>query len=163
MTNIVRAQETEFSDGNTLERRRLNLDRWQTQLPHTMNLDHIILLPIVLTLSCCSTSTPVMSAGGGQYVISQSGTTGFTPLGPLRSGAYKKANRFAASKGGMAEIISVNETPAGFAVWPKVDVKFRVSHEGRSPDGLHPVEREITHSAFDATGRNTDTVRTIER
>lgn len=104
-----------------------------------------------------------MSAGGGQYVISQSGTTGFTPLGPLRSGAYDKANRFAASKGGVAEIISVNETPAGFAVWPKVDVRFSVSNGGTSSDGLRLIERETTHSAYDATGRNTDSVRTFER
>lgn len=124
---------------------------------------HVILLAALTTLTSCSTSTPVMSAGGGQYVVSQSGTTGFTPLGPLRSGAYDKANRFAASKGGEAEIISVNETPAGFAVWPKVDVRFRISYGGVSSDGLRPVEREIIHSAYDARGRNTDSIRTIER
>ena len=128
-----------------------------------MKLLQSIFLSVVLTLSSCSTSTPVMSAGGGQYVISQSGTTGFTPLGPLRSGAYDKANRFAASKGGVAEIISVNETPAGFAVWPKVDVRFSVSNGGTSSDGLRLIERETTHSAYDATGRNTDSVRTFER
>jgi len=128
-----------------------------------MKLLPFILLPIILTLSSCSTSTPVMSAGGDQYVVSQSGTTGFTPLGPLRSGAYEKANQFAASKGGIAEIVSVNETPAGFAVWPKVDVRFRVSNRGTSSNNIRPVERETIHSAYDATGRNTDSIRTLER
>ena len=128
-----------------------------------MKLLQFTLIIAFSALTSCSTSTPVMSAGSGLYVVSQSGTTGFTPLGPLRSGAYEKANRFAASKGGIAEIISVNETPAGFAVWPKVDVRFRVSHGGASSDGLRPVERETIHSAYDATGRNTDSIRTIER
>lgn len=82
---------------------------------------------LVLTLTSCTISTPVMSTGGGAYTVSQSGTTGFTPLGILRAGAFGKANTFAAESGGTAEIVSVQETRAGFAVWPQVEVKFRVT------------------------------------
>lgn len=86
----------------------------------------VLALGLVSGLTACTMSTPVMSRGGGVYTVSQSGTTGFTPLGVLRAGAYGKANTFAAASGGIAEIVSVNETPAGFAVWPQVEVKFRV-------------------------------------
>jgi hypothetical protein len=104
-----------------------------------------------------------MSAGRDVFVVSESGTTGYTPLGALRSNAYKKANEFAQARGGMAEVISVNETPAGFAVWPKVDLKFRVNQTGSSRDGLEPVERVVRHTAYDATGRATDSEIVVER
>jgi hypothetical protein len=86
-------------------------------------------------LTACTISTPVMSTGGGVYTVSQSGTTGFTPLGVLRAGAYGKANSFAAASGGTAEIASVNETRAGFAVWPQVEVKFRVTKVAEAAAG----------------------------
>jgi hypothetical protein len=103
-----------------------------------------------------------MSAGGDAFVVSETGTTGYTPLGTLRARAYENANEFAASRGGIAEVISVNETPAGFAIWPKVDLKFRVN-QGGSASRLRPVERVIQHSAYDATGRPTETEVVIER
>ncbi len=80
----------------------------------------------LLCLSGCSTSTPVMAAAGGVYTVTKTGTTGFTPLGNLRIQAYKEANEFAANKGMVAEVVSVNETAAGFVKWPQVDLKFRL-------------------------------------
>lgn len=102
-----------------------------------------------------------MSAGGDVFLVSETGTTGYTPLGTLRARAYENANQFAAQRGGMAEVVSVNETPAGFAIWPKVDLKFRVNKGGAS--SLRPVERLIKHSAYDASGRPTDTEIVLER
>jgi hypothetical protein len=68
-----------------------------------------------LALCGCTTGSTVMAASGGAYTVTRSGTTGFTPLGVLRKEAYEEASRFAASKGMVAEVISVNEVPAGFA------------------------------------------------
>lgn len=103
-----------------------------------------------------------MSAGGDVFLVSETGTTGYTPLGTLRARAYENANQFAAQRGGMAEVVSVNETPAGFAIWPKVDLKFRVNQGGTS-SSLRPVQRVLQHSAYDASGRPTDTEILIER
>lgn len=122
----------------------------------------IILIVTSIILVGCSTSTPIMSAGGDVFMVSETGTTGYTPLGTLRSRAYKSANEFAAQRGGIAEVVSVNETPAGFAIWPKVDLKFRVNQGGTSLS-LRPVQRVLQHSAYDASGRPTDTEIVIER
>jgi hypothetical protein len=102
----------------------------------------LLALTVVSALTACTMSTPVMSTGGGVYTVSQSGTTGFTPLGVLRAGAYGKANTFAAASGGTAEIVSVNETPAGFAVWPQVEVKFRVTKGAEAPASSPPSSRQ---------------------
>ena len=123
---------------------------------------NVILIINCIILVGCSTSTPIMSAGRDVFMISETGTTGYTPLGTLRSRAYKSANEFATQRGGIAEVVSVNETPAGFAIWPKVDLKFRVNRGGSS-SGLRPVQKVLQHSAYDASGRPTDTEIVIER
>lgn len=75
----------------------------------------VALFTSLLCLSGCSTSTPVMAATGGVYTVTKTGTTSFTPVGNLRTQAYREANEFAAKKGMVAEVVSVNETAAGFA------------------------------------------------
>jgi hypothetical protein len=98
-----------------------------------------------------------MASSGGTYTVTKTGTTGFTPLGSLRSGAYEAANKFAASKGMVAEVVSVNETPQGFARWPQVDLRFRlVSATARESDQSKPTLSIRTQAGHDAMGRPSD-------
>ncbi len=98
-----------------------------------------------------------MPASGNAYTITKSGTTGFTPLGVLRKEAYEEASRFAASKGREAEVISVNEVPAGFARWPQVDLRFRlVSAATREAGGKGSVVTIGSQASHDAMGNPID-------
>lgn len=119
----------------------------------------------LLCLSGCSTSTPVMAAAGGVYTVTKTGTTGFTPLGNLRIQAYKEANEFAAKKGMVAEVVSVNETAAGFAKWPQVDLRFRLVPPGTEGVTTDPTLSISTQVAYDADGRPTtgDTAVRVEK
>jgi len=53
-----------------------------------------------LFLSACTTLTPVMRTGDGEYIVSRSGDTGFTPVGKLRRKAVADVNRYAGVNGG---------------------------------------------------------------
>lgn len=104
----------------------------------------------------CTTGSQVMPASGGAYTVTKSGTTGFTSLGVLRKEAYEDANKFARSKGMAAEVISVNEVPAGFARWPQVDLRFRlVSATERESSGKTPALTIRTQAGHDAMGNPT--------
>ena len=94
-----------------------------------------------------------MPAKGGIYIITKSGTTGFTPLGVLRNEAFKEINRFANEKNKIAEVVSVNEVPQGFARWPQVEVKFRLVDEGSRSDEKTPTIEVTGSSSYDAMGR----------
>jgi len=114
---------------------------------------------ICFAISGCTTGSISMPAPGGAYTITKSGTTGFTPLGVLRKEAYEEASKFAASKGMEAEVISVNEVPAGFARWPQVDLRFRLVKEGSRTSGAAlTVSSQAGH---DAMGNPTDTQTTV--
>lgn len=103
-----------------------------------------------------------MAASGGAYTVTRSGTTGFTPLGVLRKEAYEEASRFAASKGMVAEVISVNEVPAGFARWPQVDLRFRiVSSTARESGGKAPAITIAGQAGHDAMGNPTAAETTV--
>ena len=106
-----------------------------------------------------------MAAVGGVYTVTKTGTTGFTPVGTLRKQAYKEANDFAASKGMVAEVVSVNETAAGFAKWPQVDLKFRLVRPGTEGRPSNPTVAASSQVAYDAEGRPTsgDTAVTVEK
>jgi len=94
----------------------------------------ILLLFLILPLISIS---QVMPMGNGIYTLSKHGSTGFTSLGKLRKKAYEAAKEYAKQNNATAEVISVNETKAGFAVWPQVDLQFRLvknSKEEKSGD-----------------------------
>lgn len=117
----------------------------------------IAIAACMLAFSGCTTGSTVMAASGGAYTITKSGTTGFTPLGVLRKEAYEEANRFAESKGMIAEVISVNEVPAGFARWPQVDLRFRLaSSVTRDAGGKSPVLTIGSQASHDAMGNATE-------
>jgi hypothetical protein len=128
----------------------------------------LIVIAVLTTLvlqTGCSTTSPVMAAAGGVYTVTKTGTTGFTPVGSLRKQAYKEANEFAASKGMVAEVVSVNETAAGFAKWPQVDLKFRLVRPGTEGVASDPTIAVSTQVAYDAEGRPTtgDTAVRVEK
>ena len=96
----------------------------------------------------------VMPKGGGVYMVTKTGKTGFTPLGKLRKKAYKIANKYAEDKNTTAEIISVVETPQSFMIFPSVELTFRLVSESKvvadpSNNSIH-----ISKSS-DAYGRTT--------
>ena len=105
-----------------------------------------------------------MPASGGAYTITKSGTTGFTPLGVLRKEAYEEANRFASSRGMVAEVLSVNEVPAGFARWPQVDLRFLLVTAAARESGARPPAITIgTQAGHDAMGNPTAAEVTITK
>lgn len=107
-----------------------------------------------LFLSACTTLTPVMRTGDGEYIVSRSGDTGFTPVGKLRRKAVEDVNRYAGERGLVPEIISVNEVAAGFGVFPQVDVRFRLVKRER--DVSSGQQRGTTiNSSYDSRGNRT--------
>jgi hypothetical protein len=120
-------------------------------------------LPLSLLLAAltgCTTSSAIMPASGGAYTITKSGTTGFTPLGVIRKEAYKEATAFAATKGMVAEVVSVNDTPAGFGRWPQVDLRFRLVAADSRAAGT-PTLTVTSQSSHDAMGNPTETHTTM--
>lgn len=127
-----------------------------------------ILRAIVAVFVCvawagCTTTSEVMAATGGAYTVTKAGKTGFTSLGSLRKDAYEDANEFAKSKGMIAEVISVNETPAGFARFPQIDLKFRlVSAAVRDAGVRAPSIAAQNQASHDAMGNTTQAETTVE-
>lgn len=116
-----------------------------------------------LFISACTTSSPIMQANDGEYTITKSAATGFTPLGVLRKKAYEDAAKFATSKNLIAEVISVNEVPAGFARWPQVDLHFRlVSASASKPSSKSDVVSVNSNISHDAMGNPSSIQETVK-
>lgn len=119
----------------------------------------VIVLTVVsaaLAFVGCTTGSDIMAASGGAYTVTKSGTTGFTSLGVLRKEAYQEANKFAASKGMIAEVLSVNEIPTAFGRWPQVDLRFRlVSAADRESGRRAPALTVVGQAGYDAVGNPT--------
>ena len=110
----------------------------------------------------CTTGTGVMASSGGIYTVTKSGQSGFVSLGSLRKEAYDEANQFAASKGMIAEVISVNEIPTGFMIFPQVDLKFRlVTAANRAAASKAPSVSVTNSAAYSATGSQTDSTSSL--
>lgn len=104
--------------------------------------------------SACTTLTPVMRTGDGEYIVTRSGDTGFTPVGKLRRKVMEDVNRYAGQRGLVPEIISVNEVAAGFGVFPQVDVRFRLVKGER--DVSSGQQRGTTiNTSYDSRGNRT--------
>ena len=123
----------------------------------------IVLLSAVAIVGC-TTGSNIMAASGGAYTVTVSGTTGFTSLGVLRKEAYQEANTFAASKRMVAEVISVNEVPAGYARWPQVDLRFRlINAVSRESLGRSPTLTVGGQASYDALGNPTSAELTVTK
>ncbi len=107
-----------------------------------------------LLLSACTTLTPVMRTGDGEYIVSRSGDTGFTPVGKLRRKAVEDVNRYASERGLIPEIISVNEVPAGFGIFPQVDIRFRLVQQERNVSSGQDKGTTV-NSSYDSRGNRT--------
>ncbi len=114
----------------------------------------VFILPIV-AFSQISSNSSVMPMGNGIYIVSKHGSTGFTPLGKLRKKAYDAANDFAKENNAIAEVVSVNETKAGYAVWPQVDLKFRLVKQSDKVANTNAISVTVS-SGYDANGQKTD-------
>jgi hypothetical protein len=128
-----------------------------------LTLQTIVGIAACMMFSGCTTTSSVMAAPGGTYTVTKAGTTGFTSVGTLKKDAYDAANEFAASKGMIAEVIAVNETPAGFARFPQVDLRFRlVTAESRAAGTKAPVIAIESQAGHDAMGNATQSETTVE-
>jgi hypothetical protein len=114
----------------------------------------VLLSPIVV-FSQINPKSDVMPMGNGIYIISKHGATGFTPLGKLRKKAYEAANEYASQNDAIAEVVSVNETKAGYAVWPQVDLKFRLVKKSEKTASTNNTSVTVS-SGYDANGQKTD-------
>lgn len=102
-----------------------------------------------------------MPMRGGQYTITKSAPTGYTPLGVIRKAAYEEMNEFAESKNKVAQVVSSNEVPAGFARWPQVEIRFKLLEEGELESQSSPTSQRLSSTVFDASGRAIDTETTV--
>ena len=97
-----------------------------------------------------------MPMSNGVYSLTKSAPTGFTSLGTIRRAAYEDVREFAESKEKLAQVISVNEVPAGFAVWPQVEIRFRLVDESELGNADAVDARRKTSIVFDASGNPID-------
>lgn len=108
-------------------------------------------IALMMILNGCTSSSAVMPMSNGVYTLTKSAPTGFTPLGTIRRAAYEDIREFADSKGKAAQLISVNEVPAGFARWPQVEVRFRLVEESELEvsEGINKKERtSVVHDSM---------------
>ena len=92
-----------------------------------------------------------MRIGDGEYIVSRSGDTGFIPVGKLRSEAVEDVNRYASERGLIPEIISVKEVPAGFGIFPQVDIRFRLVQRERNVSFGQPAPKPESKPTFKPT------------
>ena len=90
------------------------------------NITKFWILALMVAITGCTSPSALMPMSNGVYTLTKSAPTGFTPLGTIRKESYKDIREFAESKEKVAQVISVNEVPAGFARWPQVEVRFRL-------------------------------------
>ena len=95
-----------------------------------------------------------MRTGDGEYIVSRSGDTGFTPVGKLRRKAVEDVNRYAGERGLIPEIISVNEVPAAFGIFPQVDIRFRLVQRERNVSSGQSKGTTV-NSSYDSRGNRT--------
>ena len=104
----------------------------------------------------------IMPMGNGTYMVTFRGATGFTPLGKLRRKAFEYAEKYAKENKGEIEVISVNEVPQSFGVWPQIDLKFRLVLESEKISNNNATT--ITSSSgYSAIGKKTDSQITINK
>ena len=104
----------------------------------------------------------VMPMGDGIYIVSKTGATGFTSLGTLRRRAIDAASEFAKKNNSVAEVVSINETPQSFGVFPNIDLKFRlVANSKKLADSTATVVS--LSSGYSANGNVTDAQITLKK
>lgn len=104
----------------------------------------------------------VMPMGEGIYIVSKTGATGFTSLGTLRRRAIDAASEFAKKNNSVAEVVSINETPQSFGVFPNIDLKFRlVANSKKLADSTATVVS--LSSGYSANGKVTDAQITLKK
>ena len=120
----------------------------------TKRLTPLFPLMLFILFPACTTLTPVMRTGDGEYIVSRSGDTGFTPVGKLRRKAVEDVNRYAGERGLIPEIISVNEVPAAFGIFPQVDIRFRLVQRERNVSSGQSKGTTV-NSSYDSRGNRT--------
>lgn len=98
-----------------------------------MNIKLIIIGLAALVLAGCSTNSGVVTISGDTYLISRNNAAGaFSNIPKMKVEIIKQANDFAASKGKVAQEISLDTTfpTHGF---PSVDYQFKLVDPTNAP------------------------------
>ena len=104
----------------------------------------------------------VMPMGEGIYIVSKTGGSGFTSLGKLRIRAIDAANEFAKNNNSVAEIVSINETPQGFGIFPNIDLKFRLVANSKKLADSTTTTVSLS-SGYSSNGKITDAQMTLKK
>ena len=97
----------------------------------------------------------VMPMGDGVYTLTGNGRSGYVPLGNIRKKVLEEADMYAKQRNTTFEVISVNEVKAGFAVWPQIDLTFRLVNESIKVADPNNVNTKTTIKSASANGSTT--------
>lgn len=100
----------------------------------TLTMEHIkiltrpipYLLIVVLYVGCGVHPSSVVTLGNGNYGLSKKGRSGYVTISSIEKKAVIEAQAFAKTQKKQIEFVSKNITPAGFGVFPQVDLVFRL-------------------------------------
>ena len=115
----------------------------------------LILVSLLFLTSCRVNMGVVMPMGDGVYTLTGNWRSGYVPLGSIRKKVYKEADTYAKEKETTFEVIAVNEVKAGFAIWPQVDLTFRLVNESVKVADPNNTNSKTTIKAVSASGKTT--------
>lgn len=122
----------------------------------------ILLISTVHVLYGQNHKDVVMPMGNGIYIISKTGSSGFVNIRKLRREAIDIANEFAKKNNSIAEVVSINETPTSFGVFPNVDLKFRLVENSKKLADSTSTTINVS-SGYSSNGHLTDAQITINK
>ena len=85
-----------------------------------------LVISLFVLTGCGTNMGTVMPMGDGVYTLTGNGRSGYVPLGSIRKKVFKEADEYATERNATFEVISVNEVKTGFAIWPQIDLTFRL-------------------------------------
>lgn len=89
-------------------------------------------MPAAFLVTGCA-EAPFIPVGQDSYTVTQTSAGGmFRSMSSLRSEVILRANEFAASKGGIAEVVSETESPGYPGKMPSFTYTFRITPRGQS-------------------------------
>jgi|TARA_B110000908_G_C10039198_1_gene351009 hypothetical protein len=124
----------------------------------------LLVLIVLVTVSGCGVKMGVsMPMGDGVYTLTGNGRSGYVPLGNIRRKVFKQAGLYAQNRNAELEVISVNEVKAGFAIWPQVDLTFRLVNESLKITEPNNLGSKTIINSSSANGSSTSTHMTRKK
>ena len=114
-----------------------------------------LVISFFLLTSCGTNMGIVIPMGDGVYTLTGNGRSGYVPLGNIRKKVFKEADKYAKERNTTFEVISVNEVKTGFAVWPQIDLSFRLVKESVRVADPNNINTKTTIKSGSANGKTT--------